>query len=665
MAARLRELWPDVHDTAYLLLVGDRRPRAFVLGHVRMERVLREAARTGFATQVVVRLALSGRPAARARAGVEPSAPAYVPNDGGVWVAREEIATEVRPRRRPRPRRPRTPVRSARENLAARIAASIDYILEVPAQALRRASEPLRVRKRVPAPAPPLRRVLRRTPHLEVTGLRRGLAAAESFTFAVWCDAVPSAPWEVAIDVEVELREGADRVVVDVWVAASGHFELLSPARSRLALEYGNAVSERLEFAAQVVKDPPSGVGTVTAVFTYEGRTRGRVTAVVPVLSRGGLGELALPPVGGGAPDPPARLKVTQGDVRPGVTLEILKAGYAGQYTVNVLADGVPGFEDPNPQPWAVDARMEELVAGYMKRFAEDGIGEAERRSRLVGAGISLWDVAPQRFKDLYWQVHEAGGTLGSVLVVSQEPAYPWELVVPYRGRGTKRVQHQPLGVATPLGRYIDEDMVAPDQRLELDDSWVLAPNYDNAYFLPHAQEEATFVCDTFGGERIDPSSFDAIEAAFGRRAVPLFHLACHGRLGEGGAQAIALEGAAELMAEQVRAMPTLAAAVGDREPLVFVNACEVGRATPGLLQPGGFATSFISLGARAVIAPLWQVEDTIAHEFAIEFYRRLRRKPPAPPAQVVQALRSRAYNGGADSWAAYSFFGDPNATLV
>lgn len=49
----------------------------------------------------------------------------------------------------------------------------------------------------------------------------------------------------------------------------------------------------------------------------------------------------------------------------------------------------------------------------------------------------------------------------------------------------------------------------------------------------------------------------------------------------------------------------------------------EVARSSPALVGPGGFVSSFIQLGAAAVVAPLWSVEDDVAHEIAVEFYNR------------------------------------------
>jgi hypothetical protein len=64
------------------------------------------------------------------------------------------------------------------------------------------------------------------------------------------------------------------------------------------------------------------------------------------------------------------------------------------------------------------------------------------------------------------------------------------------------------------------------------------------------------------------------------------------------------------------------------------------------------------------VIAPMWNVSDQIAHEFAETFYEQVLANPEEPFAAIVARLRARAYeDGGADTWAAYTFYGNPLAT--
>jgi hypothetical protein len=104
--------------------------------------------------------------------------------------------------------------------------------------------------------------------------------------------------------------------------------------------------------------------------------------------------------------------------------------------------------------------------------------------------------------------------------------------------------------------------------------------------------------------------------------------------------------------------------AFAEKRPLVFLNACEAGRVKPALTGVGGFAAAFIEKGASAVIAPLWSVKDDIAHKIAKGFYDQLDTKPLS---EILREFRKRAYDPAIaeDSYAAYCFYGDPEAVRV
>ena len=55
----------------------------------------------------------------------------------------------------------------------------------------------------------------------------------------------------------------------------------------------------------------------------------------------------------------------------------------------------------------------------------------------------------------------------------------------------------------------------------------------------------------------------------------------------------------------------------------MFLNACQVGAAQELLGNYGGIAQAFLQVGASAVIAPLWSIDDEIAQHIALEFYQQ------------------------------------------
>src|SRR5262249_25360163 len=242
----------------------------------------------------------------------------------------------------------------------------------------------------------------------------------------------------------------------------------------------------------------------------------------------------------------------------------------------------------------------------------------------------------------------------------------PWELMIPNRPRqNAPPERRKPLGLEFRIGRWTTPDMVSPRQELTLTNSYVIAPDYaDIRKKLPHAKEEAQFVATEFDGVSIAPAGFAEIERQLKAAGRTLVHFICHGLDSQNGAQVIELDNNERLTSTSIEGMDGIEATFNQTRPIVFLNSCEVGRPPPALVGLGGFAASFIRLGASAVIAPLWSVKDSIAHEIAMEFYKRVKDEPETPFAEILRTVRARAYDAanGEDTYAAYCFYGDPAA---
>jgi hypothetical protein len=283
------------------------------------------------------------------------------------------------------------------------------------------------------------------------------------------------------------------------------------------------------------------------------------------------------------------------------------------------------------------------------------------RQRSLRGAGLDFWDNAPECFKQLYWRLVDAGTPPRSMYLVSEEPAIPWELMIPHRRVPGKPPEMPALGVSCAIGRWHQDEHFSPRQRLWLTDSLVLAPDYPGDRKLPHASAERDLVFARYPGHDV-PATFDELDAFYAANNASLLHFVCHGQ--DATLQAIQLLGHQTLSARQMRG-GGLGQACQQRQPLVFLNACELGRPGPGLASVDGFPAAFIACDAAAVIAPLWEVDDGAAHQVATDFYEELRDHPERPFADVLRLIRARAYNqGGADSFAAYCFYGDPLAAM-
>jgi hypothetical protein len=302
-----------------------------------------------------------------------------------------------------------------------------------------------------------------------------------------------------------------------------------------------------------------------------------------------------------------------------------------------------------------------------MQAFTKKQPGPRALVAELRGAGIALFDAAPRSFQKLFWELVDAEKLPHEICIVSEEPYIPWDLMIPRRKRANGASEtRKPLGVEFPIGRWIPPDFVAGRTRIPLTDSYVIAPKYASArQALAYSDAEEALLVQNFAAEPISPVTFTQIAEKLTSTGRSLVHFVCHGKDGGDGRQILQLENNEELSSSQVLGIDGLETAFAQKRPFVFLNACEVGRTTPALVGLGGFATSFIELGASAVIAPLWSVKDGIAHQVAETFYNTVRSEPGTPFAEIVRRLRSKAYEGNSaeDTYAAYCFYGDPCAT--
>jgi CHAT domain-containing protein len=114
----------------------------------------------------------------------------------------------------------------------------------------------------------------------------------------------------------------------------------------------------------------------------------------------------------------------------------------------------------------------------------------------------------------------------------------------------------------------------------------------------------------------------------------------------------------------QVRASARLGA--DGVRPIVFLNACQVGRTGRSLSGVGGFASAFLSPksreGAGVFVGTLWSVGDGSALSFATTFYERLQAGDTLVSA--TRAARNRAKDAREPTWLAYTVYGHPDAKI-
>lgn len=276
---------------------------------------------------------------------------------------------------------------------------------------------------------------------------------------------------------------------------------------------------------------------------------------------------------------------------------------------------------------------------------------------------MELFDCAPTNFKDIFWKLVDAKQVPRTVSIVSDDAAIPWELMIPFRSATEVR---QPLGVECAVGRWITRDDTSAPQQFPLTVSLVVAPRYaDPKRQLNHAETEAAFVLNQVHGERVEPARLVAIREALARVSPNLVHFIGHGADEDGLSESLDLEGGEQLTSTMVRGVHEFAEAFQRTPTLVVLSACDTGRPTVSLSGVGGMAGALIRLGAAGVVGALWSVDDRVAADVTREFYSTACAVDPRPFAEIIQAIRRKAYlesDSCEDTYAAYCFYGDPCA---
>ncbi len=291
----------------------------------------------------------------------------------------------------------------------------------------------------------------------------------------------------------------------------------------------------------------------------------------------------------------------------------------------------------------------------------------AEATAAVTAIGEALWDqVVPDLFKAGCWPEIKrlrARGVVRSLVITSDEPWIPWEIVKPYtRDEVTEGEESEPFWAEQfEMARWLAGR--AASERTAVLAARLVAPDLDLAYV---EQEKQAFDALGARGVRVAPPlrTRTELRALLAEGGAQLIHVSAHGSFdaaAPGRAHLTLQDG--PFTADELS--PSATAGLRKARPLVFLNACSVGRLGLSLTGLGGWAERLIQTGrVGAFVGTLWEVNDRLAAAFAVEFYRRL--FDGATLGQALQAARLhvRTLDPANPTWLAYTLYGDPNARV-
>jgi hypothetical protein len=358
-----------------------------------------------------------------------------------------------------------------------------------------------------------------------------------------------------------------------------------------------------------------------------------------------------------------------------------------------------PHTEVPLPNVQVItkfaDDTAETLALRNVREMAQvDGDPNAELR--VLGVARTLSDrLTEAQFWPVLtavWKIAHDEGRLPTLLLVSQESLVPWELASveadyvidpalvdpaapPILGAQVIAGRWRPAGPETPSG--MRRPSTTPAQAMAISGLAVVVGEFGPSSgfrSLKEAVEEGQQLTQTYQAVWIKGTSSEVATLLKGQatnQGMPLvaqvLHVASHGEVDPDSP----LNSGVILSDSSVRIDETIVVGSSfarSAAPLVFLNCCQLATDTGSSLIEGGLAAAFLQAGARAFIAPLWSVDDTIAKETALMFYAEALGKG-RPVGDVVRQLRARYTTEfpqhDQTTPLAYAYYGHPALTLT
>lgn len=321
--------------------------------------------------------------------------------------------------------------------------------------------------------------------------------------------------------------------------------------------------------------------------------------------------------------------------------------------------------------------------------------GSSAIRNHIRGIGRTVAHAMPAEFwvslGDV-WSIAGAEGRAPSLMVVSSDPYVPWELasteddyVDPalvdqsrpsLLGAQVRMGRWLPAGPSSPRG--VRRPTVPPPERVGVARMAVVVGDYAaSSGFrpLPLAKEEGAALLDRYPSISLQATEYEVIslledrlqEEGGAHVQVQAVHVACHGEVDPANASYNGIV----LSDTTLRLDPVTVKGsqlTRGSAPFVFLNACQLGTVSSELLGDyGGMAGAFLSEGARGFVAPLWSVNDRVARDVALDFYR-LTIDEGMTVGEAMRSIRGHYHSAESvppSTPLAYVFYGHPDLRLT
>jgi hypothetical protein len=430
----------------------------------------------------------------------------------------------------------------------------------------------------------------------------------------------------------------------------------------------------------------PAGSGVSVVEFEVVASAAGRIELTVLLRRRSGeiVANLTLRGEARHPDDPDRRRSMIRRQVmaaaESSVTLEesvwlevwpVDGPGYL-QFQYDLRFPGpTPNLRFESPKLRNHEAFVAELFDAIEQAWTLNSDNPARFRKFLQTRGSDLFErLFPEEMQAKLWELRD---DLKSVLLLADEPYFPWEIIH----------LKPPVGPGESAPRFLAQYGLLrwqflpfpqrPELRARPGKVYSLCPRkVDRSFLLLESIAEAEFLAKELKATDLRAST-TAVRRLLKRGDFDVLHFSGHGKADTTDiAEALIMlddrkvEGNLVrqfLSATEVAESASLTSPDG-AGPLVVLNACQAGRGGVQLSSMGGFARAFLAAGAQAFVACLWSVAEQPSRIFTENLYRQLIDGRPLGQA-VLHARESARAEEDAATWLAYVVYGRPDAKLI
>jgi hypothetical protein len=291
----------------------------------------------------------------------------------------------------------------------------------------------------------------------------------------------------------------------------------------------------------------------------------------------------------------------------------------------------------------------------------------------LTTLGNNLYDkLFPEQLKAEYGKTIRIRFKDKSLLITSDDPWIPWEIVRPFAvdENGETLYDDPPLCEMFRLSRWLI-GRGAPDQLFLKEGAWVAPPgsapeaDVENRYFQElHRRQWQVRLSGPLAKSA-------EVQTRLQAKNTQLFHFACHGSF-DASIPDNSMIKLADGFFSPGQIDARVRAGLMAAKPVIFLNACHAGEIGFELTGLGGWAKTFFDCGVSAFIGSLWEINGKLAAQFAQAFYNRLwgingfeGKAQPLGQAFHEARLVIKAVDEANPTWLAYVLYGDPYGEVL